>query len=114
MTAQPEKPDFIVDQFGNVQDVRHLKHDQESAPSSSQKPETTPSHYGKSEQWKFRSPRESESYLYFIPVLIVIAIILVSIFVSARQASLANASNGDGLRFGHRFRRRPAPGTPSA
>jgi hypothetical protein len=26
----------------------------------------------------------------------------------------AIANSGDGLRFGHRFRRRPAPGTPSA
>jgi len=48
MSMQPEKPDFIADQYGNVQDVRHLKYSNESASSPSQNLDATPSQYGDS------------------------------------------------------------------
>ena len=49
MAKRPEKPDFIADQFGNVQDVRHLKHLRKPAPTPSQhdedeKPDSLSSH----------------------------------------------------------------------
>jgi hypothetical protein len=44
MVKPPEKPDFIADEFGNVEDVRHLKYSKETVPPQSQRQDSTYSH----------------------------------------------------------------------
>jgi tetratricopeptide (TPR) repeat protein len=92
MTEQPEKPDFIADQFGNVHDVRNLKYTQKHAPSSMRKPKDTPSPDGKSSQSGSQSPQKSESSVYIIGALVAIVAVLVCGFLYVRLQSLNNAN----------------------
>lgn len=70
MTGRREKPDFIVDSSGNVQDVRHVMY------SSSQVPPGRPPGNGSGSYPKPPSSRQPKRTIYFIPIPIGLIIFL--------------------------------------
>jgi len=93
MARQPEKPDFIVDKFGSVKDVRHLKYARQAAPTTALKHDATSSSTGKNGRFKFRFPQISDRYLtVVIAILIMIVFGVVYGILNRNQAALVKAN----------------------
>lgn len=73
-----DKPDFIVDPSGNVQDVRHLKYSRQSASPPGQKPKAPPSKPRRSAPTTYpkRVQKSGQSSgIIFIPIGLILTII---------------------------------------
>jgi tetratricopeptide (TPR) repeat protein len=87
MTSQIYKTDFIVDQFGNVEDVRQRKAEGES---SKDKYAASPAPRSPVKNPSF--PKKFKPYLYLVPI-IVITIVLILIFSYSNKKKQTTTTN---------------------
>lgn len=83
MNTQTEKPDFIVDEFGTVQDVRYAKSSQEPAPARSWMPDSACKPEDTNSSELSRAAQSQGRPLHLIPIPIGLLISLLMLLISS-------------------------------